>query len=157
MARLTLLCLRFLAQMSDEAALAALERWSSLVAEVETARDGQLCLDALSSYLLYVTDLPAGRLTATVGRMVSKPNEDFVMSTAEKLLAEGRAQGRAEGKAEGKAEGRAEVLLRQLAARFGQLPADVTARVRAASSEALDHLALRILDARSLPEVFSDR
>jgi predicted transposase/invertase (TIGR01784 family) len=58
---------------------------------------------------------------------------------------------------EGKAEGRAEVLLRQLTARFGPLPADLTARVRSASSDALDHWALRILDARSLAEVFVDR
>jgi predicted transposase YdaD len=157
MARLTLLCLRFLAQMSDDAALQALERWGSLITEVETARDGRLCLGALWSYLLHVTDLPADRLAATVARIVSKPNEDFVMSTADKLRAEGRAQGKAEGEAEGEVKGRAEVLLRQLTARFGPLPADVASRVRAASLEALDHWALRILDASSLAEVFAQR
>jgi hypothetical protein len=75
------------------------------------------------------------------------------MSTADKLRAEGRAQ----GKVEGKAEGRAEVVLRLLTARFGPLPPDMAARVRSASSDALDHWALRILDARSLAEVFADR
>jgi hypothetical protein len=112
-----------------------------------------------------VTDVPPDRLAEVVARVVCKPVEESVMSTADKLRAEGRAQGRAEGraegkvegKAEGKAEGRAEVLLRQLTARFGPLPGDLTARVRSASSDALDHWALRILDARSLAEAFADR
>jgi hypothetical protein len=148
MARLTLLCLRFLAQMTDEAALAALDRWSAVISAVDAARDGRLCLGALSSYLLHVTNLPADRLAATVARIVAKPNEDSVMSTADKLRAEGRAEGRVQG--------RVEMVLRQLTARFGPLPAELTARVRSASSDALDRWALRILDASSLTEVFAD-
>jgi hypothetical protein len=38
MARLTLLCLRFMARMTDEAALAALDRWRALISEVDAYR-----------------------------------------------------------------------------------------------------------------------
>jgi hypothetical protein len=47
--------------------------------------------------------------------------------------AEARAEGKAEGKVEGKAEGRAEALLEFLEARFGSVPSDLAARVRAAT------------------------
>jgi hypothetical protein len=157
MARLTLLCLRFLAKMTDEAALAALERWSSVIRAVDASRGARLCLGALCSYGLHVTNLSGERLTATVARFVSKPNRDFVMSTADKLRAEGRVEGRAQGRVEGLAKGRVEVILRQLTARFGPLPAKLTSRVRSASSAALDRWALRILDASSLDEVFAEK
>lgn len=62
-------------------------------------------------------------------------------------------KGRAEGRVEGRAEGQVEVLLRQLTRRFGALPPDVQMRLRAASSEELDGMADRILDAQSLDEV----
>jgi predicted transposase/invertase (TIGR01784 family) len=148
MAQLTLLFLRFLPQMTDEAALRALGRWRALLTAVDATRERQLCRGALSSYLLDVTNLPADRLNETVARIVSKPNEDFAMSTADKLRAEGRAEGRAQE--------RIEVVLRLLTARFGPLPTDLAARVSSASMDALDRWALRILDASSLAEVFVD-
>jgi predicted transposase YdaD len=160
MARMTQLCLGFVARMTDEAVLAALDRWSAVISGVDAAKDARQCVGALSSYLHRVTNLPAPRLAATLARMVSKANEDSVMSTADKLIAEGRAQGRSQGRAQGRAEGRAqgkvELILRQLTARFGPPPAEVTARVRSAPSAALDRWAVRILDARTLAEVFAD-
>lgn len=60
------------------------------------------------------------------------------------------------GLEEGKREGRAELLLRQLERRFGSLPADVMSRVRSASIGELEVWAERILDARSLADVFAE-
>jgi predicted transposase YdaD len=70
------------------------------------------------------------------------------------FLQEIEAKGEAKGRAEGEAKGRAETLLKQLSHRFGRLPRDVERRVREADAENLDRWALRVLDARSLKDVF---
>lgn len=68
-----------------------------------------------------------------------------------------RAQGWVrQWKAEGRAEGKAEMLLRQLRRRFGDLPADITDCVRGADGDELDDWSDRILDAKSLGDVFGD-
>ena len=50
-------------------------------------------------------------------------------------------------------QGRAEMVLKLLTLRFGRLPAEAEARVRAASIEQLDAFAERVLSAKSLDEV----
>jgi predicted transposase YdaD len=75
--------------------------------------------------------------------------------------AEGRAEGRAEGKVEGKVEGRAEgelaaarrFLLRQLRARFGELPPGVVARVESADRAWCDEAGVRLLTAEALGDL----
>lgn len=116
----------------------------------------------ITCYILYVTDLPADQCAALLEQILDQPIESYLMSTANRLRQEGRTQGRAEGKAEGRAEGKAEVLaesrsrlLRQLAARFGAVPADVTERVQRASSEDLDLWSIRLLAAPSAAEVLA--
>ena len=69
-----------------------------------------------------------------------------------KGLAEGRAEGRAEGEAHGRLEGEANLVLKLLKARFGPVSGEVQARVRAASIDDLEHIAERILTAKSLDE-----
>ena len=66
-----------------------------------------------------------------------------VMSTADRLRAEGRA------------EGRAETLLQLLAARFGAVTTTTTNRVRSASLADLERWTLRVLDARTIADVFA--
>jgi hypothetical protein len=71
----------------------------------------------------------------------------------EQGLAEGKAEGRVEGMAEGKAEGKADALLRLLAKRFGAVPDEVSAAVRAGADAArLDRLLDDALDAASLDQ-----
>ena len=75
-------------------------------------------------------------------------------------LAEGKAVGLAEGKAvglaEGLAQGQARLLLSMLVARFGLLDPAVEALVRAAGDEELLRWSLRVLDATTLGDVFTD-
>jgi hypothetical protein len=73
------------------------------------------------------------------------------MSTADRLIAKGRSEGRAEGRA----RGRVEMLLHLVAARFGDLPADLRARVQSGRSEDLDRWADRVFEAKSLADVFA--
>lgn len=93
-----------------------------------------------------MTDLPERLLAERLGQIVNQPDENSVMSTADRLRAEGRAQG--------KVEGRVELLLRQLTARFGPLPDHILARLRNPSPEDLERWALGILEARCLTDVF---
>ncbi|WP_216352453.1 DUF4351 domain-containing protein [Aquaspirillum sp. LM1] len=67
---------------------------------------------------------------------------------------EGRQEGRLEGRLEGEQTGEARLLQRLLTRRFGALPADCVARIRAASPEQLERWSDRVLDAHSLTEVF---
>ncbi|MBL8725543.1 MAG: DUF4351 domain-containing protein [Planctomycetes bacterium] len=63
--------------------------------------------------------------------------------------------GRVEGHVEGRVEGRGATLTRQLRRRFGSLPEPLEARLRTASPQQLELWTDRMLDARSLDEVFA--
>ena len=63
-------------------------------------------------------------------------------------------QHRQEGIEKGIEKGEALLLQRQLARRFGDLPTDILSRIAAASSEQLELWGDRVLDAKTLAEVF---
>lgn len=73
--------------------------------------------------------------------------EDTMMSLGERLVQQGIDKG--------VEKGQREMLLRQLGQRFGVLPAAVTARVNEAGAADLGRWAERILDAKSLDDVFA--
>ena len=77
---------------------------------------------------------------------------------SEKWISEGEAIGRKEGEARGEAKGRAAILHRQLLKRFGKNIIDLRLQERLMNSspEQLDVWAERILDAKTIDEVFSD-
>ncbi|MEV6278272.1 hypothetical protein [Nocardia sp. NPDC051832] len=80
--------------------------------------------------------------------------KEVIVTTAERLRAEGKDEGRVEGKAEGKAEGRAEALLELLQQKFGPVPDAVGASVRSADVAQLQRWTSRVLEARDLDGVF---
>ena len=63
---------------------------------------------------------------------------------------------REKGKLEGKLEGESTLLERQLVKRFGALTDDTRSRLKSATAEQLETWAERILDARTLAEVFNE-
>jgi hypothetical protein len=69
-----------------------------------------------------------------------------------------KMEGLQKGRMEGRMEGRSAVLLRQLAKRFGpDIPgSEVQERLRTAEPEQIDLWAERILDAKTLDEVFAE-
>lgn len=158
-AQLTLLCLQFLRGRDDAEVLAAIERWADLLRAVDRGRGGQAALEALSFYFLYVTELPPQQIAAAFAEALQRRAEEFLMSTAEKLIAQGRDEGlrrgKAEGRAEGKAEGRTAMLERLLTARFGPLPPAAGERIRRGSEEELDRWAIAALDAPTLAAVLA--
>jgi len=88
--------------------------------------------------------------------MTTKFKDTFV----DRLLAEGEAKGKAEGEARGKAEGEAQgearMILRVLAARGLNVPAEIRQRVLScADTRQLEAWGDRAATAASLDEVFS--
>lgn len=128
-----------------------LHRWAELLRAAAAAPGGHLGIERLHSYLLHVTSVPAHRLAATFAQILHPAFEPTMITTVQRL----RAQGRAEGRIEGKAEGKAELLLRLLAAKFGDVPSARADRIRAATADQLDTFGLRVLTASSLDEVFA--
>ena len=69
-------------------------------------------------------------------------------------MQQGMQQGKLEGKQEGKQEGEGILLRRQLTRRFGILPDAIETRLKQASIDQLEIWGDRVLDAKSLDEVF---
>jgi predicted transposase YdaD len=121
--------------------------------------------DDLATFLYYLladlTDDPRGELARDILReLVPEEEERMVSQIAEEWMAEGEAkgfnQGLQKGKAEGETSGKADMLLRLLKRRFGPLPPETEARVRAAGPDRLDLWGERILDATDPAEVMRD-
>ena len=74
----------------------------------------------------------------------------------EKGLEKGLQKGLEKGREEGRTQGTASVLLRLLNRRFGPLSADVTRRLAQSTPEQLEIWAERVLDARTIDEVFAE-
>lgn len=165
LAELTLRALATLPSLAAAEVPAFFERWQQLLVAVDRTDSaphapplGSDATDALGFYALAVTDVDPAALAATFTRLLHRP-EDTIMSTLERTYQKGRQeghqQGHQEGHREGQARGKAESLLRLLQRRFGPLPADLSERVHAASTDELDRWTDRVLDARTLAELFA--
>jgi len=142
--RLTLALMQFVARRRAADAAAAFVRWAGLVRAVLAAPSGQEAITAISSYLLHTTPLDERELGELLERHVEPRTRNIMRTGASKLRAEGRV------------EGRVELLVGQLTKRFGTVPDAVRARLQAAGAAELDRWAIRLLDARSLDDVFAD-
>lgn len=157
LAQLTLLALRTLPDLAPNGVVPAIHRWGDLLRAVERQPGpiaGEDALDAFACYVVEVTDVPLEDLDMAFADNLHDPKET-IMTTAQRLRAEGHARGRREGRTEGRTEGRAEMLLRQLRRRFGELPATIHERLQTATIEQLDQWAERILVAAGLDDVFA--
>jgi len=81
-------------------------------------------------------------------------NNPFLRDIFEEGRQEGHQEGHQEGRQEGQIEGERVLVRRQLARRFGVLPAWAEQHIAAADTTALEQWGLRLLDATSLEEVF---
>jgi len=72
----------------------------------------------------------------------------------ERGLQQGLQQGKLEGRLEGRLEGELVLLERQLGKRFGPLTEETRARLRKATTEQLETWAERVLEAKTLEDVF---
>ncbi|NNH72336.1 hypothetical protein HLB23_21155 [Nocardia uniformis] len=85
-----------------------------------------------------------------ITEQVGSRAREALMTLAEQL----KEKGRAEGEARGEARGRAETLVEQLESKFGPLPAETVAMVRAARIAQVRQWAARVLTADTIDAVF---
>jgi predicted transposase YdaD len=79
--------------------------------------------------------------------------QEVELTWADKLMEKGREKGREEGRGVGVIEGKREMLLRLLAAKFGDLPREIAAKAEAMSAAKLDSVVDRLLTATTLDEL----
>jgi predicted transposase YdaD len=91
--------------------------------------------------------------------VVSPEFEDTMLTYAQKLekkgFDKGIEKGREQGLEKGLEQGQRALLRRQFERRFGTLPGHVEQRIEQASSDEIDRWSTRILDARSLDDIFT--
>jgi predicted transposase YdaD len=117
------------------------------IAAADLDEDGlQTC-----TYLIRAVASAAAR-SALEALMTTVFKDKFI----DRIKAEGQAEGKAEGEAKGKAEGEARMILRMLAARGLEVPAEIRQRVLScADTGQLEAWGDRAATAASLDEVFS--
>jgi hypothetical protein len=119
-------------------------------------------LNSLTYYFLAITEADTATVTGTISKILDKQeSEKMVVSTMEKLYAqgkiEGKTEGRREGKREGKREGRREEkiedVLKTLRKRFGNVPESISRSVNSYQDPiALDSFWELAMDCRTLTE-----
>ena len=137
---------------------AVLPRFDELAELIRAALGGRDDLGLLQLVFRYLyrfaekVDTPAFRAKI---QLLTDPNlKDTAMTLHDQLIAEGVEKGREQGLEQGRAEALIATLERLLTRRFGPLPGRVQERLRAASIDALYHLADQVLDAPSLDALF---
>lgn len=119
------------------------------------ARGPERNLAALEQLLRYVALVTGELRFATFRAMIVSQvpeTEEFTMTVAEELRAEGRLQGLARGRL----EGRIEMLEKLMVRKFGALSTEHAALIDTATEQQLDDYSERILTATSPAEVFAD-
>ncbi len=127
--------------------------WHTSIRLLLAQRGGSDELRTIMWYLLQVNPaMEQNTLGAIMMESFGPEAEQVVLTAGQRMLRDSRLEGRQEGRQEGQVA----LLLRLLQHRFGELPTMITTRVQAADSEAIDRWAARVLDAKSLDEVFAE-
>lgn len=124
------------------------EHWGALMAEAAQAPSGMEAVRQLMRYLALASpNLNMAEFRARIRQYLPKA-ETELMTIYE--------QARQEGLQTGRQEGQVRTIAKQLALKFGELPAAYATRLQAATTEDLDRYLERILTADSLAAVFGD-
>jgi Putative transposase, YhgA-like len=165
--RCAFLCMQLSPNMPPDELEAALLSWQDVLREATSAPRPAADIEVIQSYILKVTEMAPERLANLLARILGPEAERTLMSTYDRLLAEGEARGIAKGKAlgiakgeargtsRGELRGRIEVLHRILRQRFGAEADRYRRKLERASVTTLDRWALRILDAKTIADVFA--
>jgi hypothetical protein len=141
--RLVLWCLKY--SRSPEQLVAQFGRWGELMRQVAQAPNGTAALGRIFRYMWAVNErLGIEELRQLAAREVGKDVEEVMVTTVDRLLAEGRSKGQRE------------MLLKLLNQRFGTLPEDAVARVNAAGPAELEAWFDRGLTASTLAGALGD-
>ncbi|WP_437941928.1 hypothetical protein [Sorangium sp. So ce341] len=128
-------------------------RIAAALDEVLLAPSGLAALEALLRYLVATH---ARFSVRKIGRLLEKAAGPRAQEAIVTTLDEIERRGERRGLAQGRAQGRAQTLLELLAARFGAVPADVSARILAADEAALVAWTTRVLTAPTPEDVLAE-
>ncbi len=122
----------------------------------ERGWDRQRVIDLFTviDWMMRLPDALTGQLWQAINVIEEGAKMRYVTSVERFCIEKGIVLGRVEGRAEGRAEGKAETLLRQLRRRFQMLSPEVEKCVLAASIGQLDEWIERLIDGKSLAEIF---
>ncbi|WP_081426294.1 Rpn family recombination-promoting nuclease/putative transposase [Sorangium cellulosum] len=121
--------------------------------EVLRAPSGLAALEALLRYLLATHErLSVQEIGGILEKAVGPRAQEAIVTELDEIERRGRAQGRVQGRV----QGRAQTLLEVLTARFGSVPAEVSARILAADEATLVTCTTRVLTAPTPQEVLGD-
>nr|VFK15068.1 MAG: conserved hypothetical protein (putative transposase or invertase) [Candidatus Kentron sp. LFY] len=123
---------------------------------IEALQNAPEDLRPIINYLINVYVYDKETLRGII-RAVNPEEEEKMMSQfAQDIRRKALQEGRQEGRQEGLLEGEAKMLLRQLSRRFHPLPNEISERVYGADPSTIESWVDRVLDAKSLDEVFSE-
>lgn len=151
-ARLVLLCLRNLGRGGDPEREIA--RLAGAIRAVLRSPSGAGEFEAVGRHMILVINWPPAAIARVLGAEVGPDAEEAMTTIGELMIREAAKEAAKEAYAKGTAEGQRKVLLRQLVARFGALPAALEGRIHEASSADLESFAERVLSAATLEDVF---
>jgi hypothetical protein len=128
------------------------DAWIPTILDAGHTRSGFDTITVLIHYLFQILDPVNFNTLRAKLQMLGTRSKEISMTIAEYLEEQGRKRGREEGRE----EGRVAMLRSQLVYKFQSLDAEAEARLQAATPEALDRYARRVLTADSLAAVFED-
>ncbi len=150
--RLAALFAQFVRGKSPDEVEANVLRWRELLLAVCGAPFDPEEAQVYASYILETTQLSAERCERLFLEILGRDGDQPMKTTADKLREEGKEVGLSQGLNLGRAEGQARVLLTLLCRRFGALTKAHQDRIATATSDQLEAIALRILDAKTIEE-----
>jgi hypothetical protein len=125
--------------------------WSVRDIDLSWRPEPRATIQDLQKQLVLLSSLR--RLDGVVAEEVDKMPLDLFMLVSESEFFHGYMEKQV---AAAKVEGEATILIKQLTKRFGVLPPGVEERLNAAGTSQLEEWSLRLMDATSLDQVFSD-
>ncbi len=147
-----LLAMKYATRRTQQLAVRA-----SLIEALKNApEDLRTVIHYLISTYIYDEQTLRGIIRAVKPEEENQMMSQFAQDIRQRALQEGVQQGMQQGRQEGLLEGEAKLLLRQLSHRFQPLPDEITERIHGANPNAIETWAKRVLDAKSLDEVFSE-
>ncbi len=159
--RVTLLLFRHAQRASSlDDLVTRLARYAKLVREVFHAPNGVRAIAAVMRYIQSVTKRSDGEVRMAMQQhdvlLIDEETYWDIRSPGwreDRAREEGLEQGIEQGREEGREEGLRAMLMKQLAARFDNVPAQARERVATATIAELEQMSIRILRAQTIDEV----
>jgi hypothetical protein len=151
MLTLAMLFAQFIDGRSKALVEEALLRWQDLFQALASPPGQVEDIEIFQTYILMTTEMTVEECTAVFGRMLNEHGVKIMKTTGQKLIELGEARGRASGEMSGQRR----LLQQQLLRRFGSISTRFANALATATAEQLDAFGLRLLDAKTIEDVFA--